>query len=88
MPSQRSLFQTAVDANVPRQTRETAINGLAMAGATTQLRVIVVTSGLAGPYRRQALSALDLCGATDELERLAADSSLHRSLRKQAEASV
>jgi len=86
MPSPRLLFRTVVDANVPRQTRKTAIDGFATVEATTQLRVIEVTSGLAGPYRRQALSTLGQCKATETLERLADDSSLHRFLRKQADA--
>ena len=84
MSSPRSLFQTVVDKNAPRHAREDAINGLAEAGATTQLRLIVVTSGLDGGYRRQALNALGQCRATNELEKLVDDRSLAQPLREQA----
>ena len=84
MPAPRSLFQTVVDKNAPHRTREDAIDTLAEEDATTQLRVVAVTSGLAGPYRRRAVNALGRCRATDELEGLAADDSLDSSLRKQA----
>jgi len=84
MSGSRSLFQTVVDKKVPRHTREDAIDGLREAGATTQLRLIVVTSGLDGQYRRQALNALGQCQATSELETLADDISLAQSLRERA----
>ncbi|GAB3320026.1 hypothetical protein [Haloplanus salinarum] len=84
MSSPRSLFQTVADKNAPRHAREDAINGLAEAGATTQLRLIVVTSGLDGGYRRQALNALGQCRATNELEKLVDDRSLAQPLREQA----
>jgi hypothetical protein len=84
MSSPRSLFQTVVDKNAPRHAREDAIDGLSEAGATTQLRLIVVTSGLDGQYRRQALNALGQCQATSELETLADDISLAQSLRERA----
>ena len=84
MSSPRSLFQTIVDKNAPRHAREDAINGLAKAGATTQLRLIVVTNGLYGRYRRQALNALGQCRATNELEKLVDDRSLAQPLRERA----
>lgn len=84
MSGSRSLFQTVVDKNVPRHAREDAIDGLTEAGATTQLRLIVVTSGLDGQYRRQSLNALGQCRATSELETLADDISFAQSLRERA----
>ena len=85
MSSPRSLFQTVADKNAPRRTREDAIDGLGEAGATTQLRVIVVSNGLSGRLRRRALDALGRCRATDELDTLADDRGLAGSLRKRAE---
>jgi len=84
MSSPRSLFQTVVDKNAPRHAREDAIDGLAETGATTQLRLIVVTSGLDGRYRRLALNALGQCRAKNELETLADDRSLAQPLRERA----
>jgi len=84
MPSPSSLFQTVVHKNAPRETREDAIERLEELGATKQLRVIVVTGGLDGRYRRQALNALGRCKATTELEQLANNRSVDTPLRKQA----
>jgi hypothetical protein len=84
MSSPRSLFQTVVGKNVPRDAQEDAFDGLAAAGATTQLRLVVVTSGLDGRYRRRALNALGQCRATNELETLVDDRSLAQPLRERA----
>ncbi|AKU09682.1 hypothetical protein [Haloferax gibbonsii] len=85
MSSPRSLFRTVVDKNAPRGTREDAIDELADERATTQLRLVVVTSGLDGRYRRQALNALSRCRATDALDELANDTSLGPPLRERAQ---
>ncbi|MFD1632832.1 hypothetical protein ACOZ4L_15120 (plasmid) [Haloplanus ruber] len=85
MSSPRSLFQTVVDKSAPRHAREDAIDALAAAGATTQLRVVAVTSGLDGRYRRTALNALGQCRAMNELETLVDDRSLAQPLRERAE---
>lgn len=84
MASPRALFQTVVDKNSPRGTRETAIERLDELDATTQLRVIVVTAGLDGRFRRQAINALGRCRAEDELGVLADDTSLASPLRRRA----
>jgi hypothetical protein len=81
--SPRALFQTVVDENAPRTTREAAIEDLEALNATTQLRV-VVTAGLDGRYRRQAMNALERCDAVDELGVLAEDTSLAGPLRTRA----
>jgi len=85
MSSPSSLFRTVVDKNVPHETRKAAIDELAEIDATTQLRVIVVTDGFNGSFRRQALSGLGQCRATTELATLADDRSLPTSLRKRAD---
>jgi hypothetical protein len=84
MSSPRSLFQTVVGKNVPRDAREDAVDGLAAARATTQLRLVVVVRGLDGRYRRRALNALGQCRAKNELETLADDRSLAQPLRERA----
>lgn len=84
MSGPRSLFQTVIDKNVPRNAREDAIDGLTEARATTKLRLIVVTSGLDGQYRRLALNALGQYRATSELKTLVDDISLAQSLRERA----
>ena len=84
MPSPRSLFRTVVSKNTPRERREAAIDSLEALDATTNLRVIVVTAGLDGPFRRQALAALGRCGATEPLDRSATDTSLDPALQKRA----
>jgi hypothetical protein len=84
MSSPRSLFQTIVGKNAPRHAREDTVDGLAKAGAPTQLRLIAVTNGLSGRYRRQALNALGRCRATNELEKLVDDRSLAQPLRERA----
>ena len=85
MSSPRSLFRTAVDKNVPHETRTTAIDELAEIAATTQLRVIVVAGGFDGSFRRQALNGLGRCRATTELAALADDRSLPTALRERAD---
>jgi len=77
-------FQLAVTHNIPRATRETAIETLTEANRTTDLAVLVRTSGLPGGLRRQAVDGLLLCDATDLLEELAADRSVAPELRKKA----
>ena len=85
MSSPRSLFRTAVDKNVPHETRKTAIDELAEIAATTQLRVIVVADGFNGSFRRQALNGLGRCRATTELAALADNASLPTPLRRRAD---
>jgi len=84
MPTVESLFQTAVRKNSTRDARRAAIEKLAEQGATDQLHVIVLTSGLDGVYRREALDALRSCGATEELEAIAANRSVESGLRESA----
>jgi hypothetical protein len=77
-------FQLAVTHNIPRATREAAIETLTEANRTTDLAVLVRTSGLPGGLRRQAVDGLLSCDATDLLEELAADRSVAPELRKKA----
>jgi len=84
MPSVETLFQTAVKKNSTRDARRAAIRGLAEQGATDQLQVVVLTSGLDGVYRREALDALRSCGGTEELAAIAANRSVEPALRKSA----
>jgi hypothetical protein len=77
-------FQLAVTHNSPRATREAAIETLTEANRTTDLAVLVRTSGLPGGLRRQAVDGLISSNATDLLEELAADRSVAPELRKKA----
>ncbi|EMA55931.1 MULTISPECIES: hypothetical protein [Halococcus] len=62
-----------------------AIDELGEEGAATQLRIIAVTGGLNGSYRRRAVNTLGQCGAITDLERVAEDTSVHPSIQMQAE---
>jgi hypothetical protein len=84
MPSVETLFQTAVKKNSTRDARRAAIETLGEQGATDQLHVIVLTSGLDGVYRREALDALRSCGATEALEAIATNRSVEPGLRESA----
>jgi hypothetical protein len=84
MPSPRLLFQTVMNKSTQRAERESAIDALAELDATTQLRVVAVSAGLDGPYRRRAVNALGRCRATETLDGLADDTSLDSTLRKRA----
>jgi len=81
----RNPFQRAVTHNVPRPKRVAAIETLTESNRTTDLAVLVRTSGLPGGLRRQAVDGLLLCGATDLLEELADDRSVAPELRKKAQ---
>lgn len=85
MDSPRALFRTAVNKNAPHEARNEAIDTLVEVGATTQLRVIVVTDGLSGSFRRRALNGLDQCQATAALSALVNDVSLPTALQQRAE---
>jgi len=78
-------FQRAVTHNVPRPKRVAAIETLTGANRTTDLAVLVRTSGLPGGLRRQAVDGLLSCGATELLEELADDRSVAPELRKKAQ---
>ena len=78
-------FQLAVTHNIPRATREAAIETLTEANRTTDLAVLVRTSGLPGGLRRQAVDGLLSCDATDLLKELAVDRSVAPELRKKAQ---
>ena len=78
-------FQTAVKTNIPDTQRRTAIDELASSNETTQLAVLVRTSGLSGGLRRQAVDALVSCGADELLAELADDRSVAPELRRKAE---
>ena len=79
-----TAFQTAVKTNIPDVQRRNAIDDLASSNETTQLAVLVRTSGLSGGLRRQAVDGLISCGAHDLLEELANDRSVAPELRKKA----
>ncbi len=80
-----TAFQTAVKTNIPDPQRREAIDDLASNNQTTNLAVLVRTSGLSGGLRRQALDGLISCGAEELLEELANDRSVAPELRKKAE---
>ena len=80
----KNPFQLVVTHNIPRAEREAAIETLTEANRTTDLAVLVRTSGLPGGLRRQAVGGLISCDATDLLEELAADRSVAPELRKKA----
>jgi len=81
----RNPFQRAVTHNVPRPKRVAAIETLTESNRTTDLAVLVRTSGLPGGLRRQAVDGLISCGATELLEELADDRSVAPELRKKAQ---
>jgi len=68
-----------------RGQRRNAIDELASNDETTNLGVLVRTSGLSGGLRRQAVDGLISCGADELLDELANDRSVAPELRKKAE---
>mgnify|MGYP007045613439 FL=1 len=78
-------FQRAVTHTVPRAERVAAIETLTEADRTTDLGVLVRTSGLPSGLRRQVVDGLISCGATDLLAELADDRSVAPELSKKAQ---
>lgn len=79
-----SDFQTAVRSNVSRETRVTALDRLAEAGDTTNLRLFVELDGMPGGLRRYALNRLADRNAGHELEQLAERRTLPPELQDEA----
>lgn len=84
MASPRSLFQTVVDKNAPREHRREAVTELGQIGAVTQLRTITRNNGLNGALRREAVTGLRSIGGADALETIAADRTVDSAIRTQA----
>ena len=84
MPSPETLFQRVVNKTVPRGDRKTAIDELGQLGAAKQLRVVAVSGGLRGTYRRQAVEELGTCDAVEALDAVATNRAVEPTLRERA----
>lgn len=88
MTTPPTTFQTAVNRSTTDCQRHRAIDRLAAAGDTDSLRLLVMTDGLEGEFRRRALKRLLEQDDRSPLEKLAEEATLDPRLRRNVRAEV